>query len=200
MRRMAVFGLLVLAFCSVAYADMTTINFTTQFNTSNGTTSSVSSVATLQLQLNADGTIAATLTGSGVSVYGLGLNGLGAAMLSSFSPITPQSDNTSWWLSGVNSPWNSGFVDWNSPQSIWTFTISDPNTPYTSVFDVASFSAYEGAPVSPTQFMLVVPGASATLYYGGNAPAPSSVPEPSTAVLLISGLAGVAGLVKRRVV
>jgi hypothetical protein len=172
-----------------------------------GPTSTLSTaVGQIILTLNSDGTIAASLDDYGsatvtVNVWGFALNSSNGLTESAFTPGTP--DGTGGWTESFGEPktgfWSFSAGDNFSLQESWV--IGTPGE-FTSVWQ-----ALDGGSNSIVDFWLydtnsAYADASGNSEYGANAqpytPA-SATPEPGTILLLGSGLAGLAGMVRRKI-
>lgn len=181
---LAVLGFILLTHNS-AQADVMKTDFTAaQY----GHSGAITSIASLTLSLNSDGTIDGTLTtiDPTLHIVGLGLNSSKSFTTSNFShPVV----NGYGWVGSFGS-FYTGFNCGRNCIGDMTFTISD-TTPFTSVSDafVGGTASYQGYLFTDND------------EYAGNFTAEATdgtVPEPTSMAIFGLGLAGFAALRRRK--
>jgi len=178
-RSMALLATLLCFAVGASFADSVTgfFNIDASFNP-------VAPVGQVTFTLNGDGTIGATLIDYGSStILGFGFNSAAVNLPeSNFTPTNP--DNPFGWVD-IFGRQSSGFL---CSQCALTesWTIGNPGD-YTSVRQVLN-----GGSQSLTDFFLLD---AAGFQWGGNA-----TPEPGSLLLLGSGVLGIAGIIRRKLI
>ncbi len=178
--RRGMFLVLCLCLLSVgAFADSVTAQF--DLNTS---LQMVPSQGSITFTLNPDGSIAASVTvTNGFNILGIGFNSLTPDLPESmFSPTQP--DNPFGWSDAFGTQ-PSGFLC----SACGTHETWQIDGDYSSVFDVL-----DGDGQSSVDFFLLD---SAGNQWGGN-PSSSTTPEPASLLLLGTGVLGVLGSIRRK--
>jgi len=168
---------------SIGFADTLTSDF--NINISGNP---VASEGQVTFTLNPDGTIAASLVDYTSNIVGFGFDSVvinSPLPESNFSPAAP--DNPYGWNDFFGTH-NSGFLASSTFGTSETWTIGNPGD-FTSVL-----GALGGGQATHPFFLY---DNKAGFEWAGDIPSTSSVPEPSTFILLGAGLAG-AGLLRRR--
>jgi hypothetical protein len=174
---------LVLCLCLLsvgAFAD----SVTAQFNL-NPSLQMVPSQGSITFTLNPDGSIAASVTvTNGFNIIGIGFNSLTPDLPESmFSPTQP--DNMAGWGDAFGTQPSGFLCTACGPTETWQID----GGPYSSVFDVLN-----GDGQSTVDFFLLD---SAGNQWGGN-PAQPTTPEPASLLLLGTGVLGVLGSIRRK--
>ncbi len=154
---------------------------------------SVASVGQVTLSLNGNGSIAVNVdyTGS-YNLWAFAINSPTDLPVSGLS--SPAANSPNW--NDVFGQQDTGFSCFSSGTCGWTSTSFTIDGTYSSVYQVLGGDSTNPYP-SSVDFWLFV--SDSTTQYGADAPAnPAATPEPSSFLLLGSGLAGLAGLAKRR--
>ena len=192
-------GITLLILAVSACADTLTADFTTRYDPNTHLFSQVASAGTLTLTLNPNGTIAATLVSNGAGISMFGAN-------------TGVYNNTTSALGCLPTHGTNAFGSYDTALvthtggpcgTTLTFTIGTVGE-FNSVYQLTTGIGYDqvhfGAPPPVTQFWMLtgVVNALGSENYGANANAP--VPEPSSLLLLGSGLLGLGRIVRHRIV
>lgn len=178
-----------------AHADTLSVSFDRTYV--NGTFADISSVATLDLSLNANGTIAATLTAD-QQIQGLAFNtGAHHTPLIFFSPSGPQPGG--WGNAFGRYDSGFGYLDQAQAQAAphtFTFTIGAVGQ-FNSVFETSNLQSFDGDPPVANRYFLFTYDGSTGHQYGGDPSTVAAVPEPESYAMLLAGL-GVLGFAARR--
>ena len=179
-RARVLFLVLCLCLLSVgAFADSVTGQFTIDVNGN-----PVLSQGSVTFTLNMDGSISASLSvTNGFNILGFGFNSLTPDLPeSNFSPTQP--DNPFGWSDAFGLQPSGFFCSSCGPTETWTI-----DGTYSSVFDVL-----DGGSQSTVDFFLLD---SAGNQWGSN-PSPVTTPEPASLLLLGTGVLGVLGSIRRK--
>jgi hypothetical protein len=180
---LAAFGCLMLAMVSSpdARADSTTIDFDLGVSGDPSAPSGV--LGTMTLTLNGDGSITANVSANGPLITDVGFNGPSGTTVSG-----PAGSSQLSLLGTAYGDFADG-IQLSTYLETFTFTVTD-SVPYGSVFQLANFAG-TGSP--NTEFLMETSTPSA--FGGGDA---SSTPEPSSMVLLGTGLLGIVLVMRKR--
>ncbi len=177
----AALAALALSTSTVAHADELKAHLDTPFYGASG------DGGTIDFKLNADGTIAVTLTGA-ADAYGIAMAGSGYGALDTSSDFSIAGPQTTTWGTFMGS-FDAGWIDtdaFSTNQFVHdiTWTLGEPRS-YTSVWQAV------GAHGAQYDFLELTPSG----YFAGNAV--SAVPEAPSALMLAAGL-GALALARRR--
>ncbi|HVP56104.1 MAG TPA: PEP-CTERM sorting domain-containing protein [Candidatus Eisenbacteria bacterium] len=182
LRNFALLGCLLVFAAGASFADSAIgyLNLDVNLNT-------VPAVGQVIFTLNGNGTIAASLTSYGPdTIVGFGFNSVAANLPESgFNPTAP--DNPFGWIDSFGYQPSGFLCSACGLQESWI--IGNPGD-YTSVYQVLG-----GGSQSSVDFFLLD---SASGQWGGMAQPYSVIPEPGSLALLGSGVLGIAGMIRRK--